>query len=253
MAYRFFAFIFVVFMVFYSFNLKAQVFDIAMDSLMVQAGDDFYISVKSKNSADLTSLQLVFSWDAQLLTFNKTKNYHLQDLNATDFAVWPPNRLALSWTDPSGLCVAIDSNEVLFDLCFSAVGMSGTNTTIRVDTNSLAGNCFEGSLPVTDTGIIIIGGTSAIFAPAQTTSNIFQICPNPTSSSTVLICQSPNSGVAAILISDVLGRTVFEHTFDLTPGENRFEIPANALNNKGIYQVALHTKGEAQSLLLSVQ
>jgi len=42
-------------------------------------------------------------------------------------------------------------------------------------------------------------------------------------------------------VTDALGKTVFESKIIVKIGENKFEIPADALNVKGMYQVALQT------------
>ncbi len=228
-----------------SFNLNAQGFGFLIDSITVQTGQDFCVSVKTKNYIEILTFQGFLFWDAQVITFKKAENFNLPNMSAADFVLTfqNPNRLIFRWDDPTLMCASRDSGEALFDLCFSAIGASGTSTFIRSD-SGFAGICFSpfGIVPMDkDTGLVIISTPSSISDAFQNDAFSFNLSPNPTASSAQVIFQSPGTGNTILLVIDALGRIVYEQKATLNMGENRIEIPASALNVKGMYQVTLQT------------
>ena len=228
-----------------SFNLNAQGFGFLIDSITGQTGQDFCISVKTKKYIEILAFQGFISWDAQVITFKKAENFNLPNMYAIDFVFTPqnPNRLIFRWDDPTLMCVSRDSSEALFDLCFTAIGVSGNSTFITIDSGTV-GSCLPpfGSVPLgKDTGLVIISNPSSIsYAPTDEVFS-FQLSPNPTTSSAQVIFQYPGTGSTILLVTDALGRIVYEQKATVNIGENRFEIPASALNVKGMYQVTLQT------------
>jgi len=239
-----------------SFNLNAQGFGFLIDSITVQPGQDFCVSVKTKNYIEILTFQGFIFWDAQVITFKKVENFNLPNMYAIDFVFTPqnPNRLIFRWDDPTLMCASRDSGEALFDLCFSAIGANDTNTFIRSD-SGLAGICFSpfGIVPMDkDTGLVIISNPSSISNALQNEAFSFNLSPNPTASSAQVIFQSQSSGNAILLLTDALGRIVFEQKVTVNIGENRFEIPASALKIRGMYQVSLQTEKGISGQKLSV-
>lgn len=262
MNYRFFTLLVGALLSLTSFTLNAQGFSVVIDSVTAQPGQIICIPIRAKGFLDIVSFQYTLKWQKQVISFDHTQLYSLPGLSAQDFLLnFSKDCLVVTWADPSGNCLSKLDNEILYEVCFLAIGPPGSNTSVT------EGSCFAPSAPgaeayncqsqnvwnQVDTGFVEISLQSGTSNFSIKDRPLLSLSPNPTTFGTTLIYQSPDATVAYILISDVLGRTVFEHTFDLAPGENRFEIPANAVNNKGIYQVSLHTKGEVRSLLLSVQ
>ena len=254
MKFRFITFVIGGMLSLFSLPVNAQGFDLLIDSVEVQGGQDVCVGIRAKGYIELISLQFVLSWDAQVIALKQTKNYNLPGMSATDFSYSQPNHLIFAWADPAAQCVSKDSGEILFEVCFSAIGPVGTSSFITIDTGE-AGICLGQFISVpfgSDTGLVIISAQSGTSDVAQGKLNAFQLAPNPTSSGTHVILQSMNSDNSLLIITDALQRIVYEQKVTVEIGENTFEIPAYALRAKGMYQVSLQTKEGVSSQILSV-
>ncbi|MBC7777716.1 MAG: T9SS type A sorting domain-containing protein [Phycisphaerae bacterium] len=265
MIYRFSILILGALLTLFSFNLTAQGFSVSIDSVEVQVGQDVCVPVRAKGFIDIVSFQFSLTWNSQVLKFKKTQNYGLPGLTALDInGTYSNNHLFVGWANPSGECFSIEDGKILFEACFSAVGSVGSSTNITAGSTGFppgnggaeAYNCFSQNVwfPAgNDTGfvkIVAFSGTSHLF---QKEASAFQVSPNPTQSSAQVIFTSTESGNDLLLVTDALGRIVFEQKIPVNIGENRFEIPDNAMNAKGMYQVSLQTKKGVSCQMLSVQ
>lgn len=254
MKHRFYTLVFGVIFTLSYFNLNGQGFGFIIDSVQIQTGTDFCVSVKTKEYTEILTLQFALSWNQDVIKFKQTKNYNLPGWGPTDFSLILPNELLGTWADPAGVCSVRDSGHVLFDVCFSAIGAVGSNTYITIDTGE-AFICLApiGLVPIDkDSGLVVIIGQSATSTSPPTSTNPFQLNPNPTQTSTQLTFQSTSSAKAMLLVTNTLGQLVFQQNVSVQIGENQFEIPSSALNIKGMYQVSLKTEQGVSSKMLSV-
>ena len=238
----------------FSSSLNAQEFHLVIDSLEAQPGQNVCVPIRTKEYIEIAFLQFLLTWDPQELTITGTKNYNLPGWSANDFNYSHPNHLMAGWSNPAGECISRDSGAILLEVCFIAIGPSGSSTNITIDTGE-AGICSGvfGIVPLgQDTGAIIILSQSGTFDELQNNATPFQISPNPTPASTQVVFQSAKPETTLLLVSDALGRIVFQQKITLIAGENRIEIPAKALNIKGLYQVVLKTEQGVSSQMLSV-
>ena len=254
MAYRFFTLLLWVSLTISFSKLAAQSFGIYTDTAVIQANQQVCLSIKSKNYTELMIMQLFFSWDNQILKFKKTSNYNLAGLSGTDINPIPDHGLALAWASPTGTCIVADSGRVLFDICFTAIGPPNSIAYLRLDTGqvSICLNPYTVIIGDDTIGVVTVTNTSSASDVYGNEAISFRLFPNPALSSTQLMFKSPDSDWVILLVTDVLGRTVFEQKIAAKPGENRLEIPVDALAAKGMYQVSLQTKNGVSSQMLSV-
>jgi hypothetical protein len=264
MIYRFSTLILGAWLTLGSFNLNAQGFSVVIDSVEVQAGDTVCVPVRAKGFVDIIAFQYFLAWDKQVLTFVRTQNFNLPGWSASDFIIYPPtNSLAVTWDDPNFLCIDRADGEILYEVCFKAIGPLGSFTSIVPSDsvgpptfgseeayNCLAQNIWDDSGNVN--GFVKIVAPTSTFNAPKNEAFSFQLSPNPTASSAQVIFQSPGIGSTILVVTDALGRIVYEQKATVNIGENRFEIPASALNARGMYQVTLQTDKGISGQKLSV-
>ncbi|MFN0174499.1 MAG: hypothetical protein ACKVU0_07635 [Saprospiraceae bacterium] len=264
MIYRFSTLILGAWLTLGSFNLNAQGFSVVIDSVEVQAGDTVCVPVRAKGFVDIIAFQYFLAWDNQVLAFVRTQNFNLPGWSASDFIIYvPTNILVVTWDDPNFLCIDRADGEILYEVCFTAIGALSSSTSI-VPTGSggpptfgseEAYNCLGQEVwnsTSNDTGFVKIVASTSTFNAPKNEAFSFQLSPNPTASSAQVVFQSPGTGSTILLVTDALVRIVYEQKATVNMGENRFEIPASALNVKGMYQVSLQTAQGISSKILSV-
>ncbi len=95
-------------------------------------------------------------------------------------------------------------------------------------------------------------GVFSVSTQEPHTMQSFSIAPNPSSSDANVLLTLPDAGTIKITVLDGLGRTVYSKNCSAHAGENQFEIPAKALNAKGMYQVTVQSEKGVSSQMLSV-
>lgn len=78
------------------------------------------------------------------------------------------------------------------------------------------------------------------------------LAPNPTSFGAQIFIHLNAPTQVSIIVTDMLGRGVYEENTKAIVGENIFEIPVKALSSKGFYQVVLKTEEGIWSRMLLV-
>jgi hypothetical protein len=264
MIHRFHTLVFWVLFTMIAFNLNGQGFSVVVDSVQAQPGQTVCVPVRAKGFVEIVSFQYTLTWNQQVLTYTDVQNLNLpgwsEDL---DFGLLLPDHLYVGWAHPLTDCYTTSDGDVLFEVCFVAIGPLGSGSPISAGSTGFppgnggaeAYNCLfqdvwstSGNVP----GYVDITNTSSTFDVLQTSINPFQLNPNPTQTSTQLTYQSTSSAKAVLLVTNSLGQLVFQQNVSIQIGENQFEIPANALNVKGMYQVSLKTEQGLSSQMLSV-
>lgn len=221
-------------------NLNAQ--GIVIDSFAIQSGQDICIPVKAENFDGIGSFQLALHWDSLVLELKTVKNIALTNLSASDFNTIPPNRLNVSWTDATGLCVTQPDGKILFKLCFLTLLNADFGAHVVIDSAQI--------LDCSGQNIWVSSKTPEAFKLEVLGMHLI---PNPTSSSAQLVFQSLQKSDGVLCISNAMGSSVLRQPIVINAGENNFEIPAKALIAKGMYQVSLQTDKGVFSQMLSVQ
>jgi hypothetical protein len=254
MKFRFITLITIGLLSLFAIDLNAQGFNVAIDSAEVQSGSNVCVPVRAKGFVNIASFQYALEWTGSILTFSGVQNIQVPGMSGNDFSLsqTTQNTLIVAWADPSGSCVTLADDAILYEICFQAMGAEGSISSIISSSNGIppsaggaeAYTCssvdvwsFTGCVP----GHIEILPKSSHLNTPQNNPQSFQLSPNPTLSATSLILESIESGTRQLMVINALGQVVLGQTIQVTVGANRFEIPSSALNTQGIYQVILQT------------
>lgn len=111
-------------------------FTLTVENRTVSPDDEFCLNVTVDNFTDLGSFQFSMSWDIAELEFTMVQNTtsDLADFSEANFGLTETDngRLRVSWNpiDPTPE-YTLPSGTVLFQICFRALGMNGTNTGVQ--------------------------------------------------------------------------------------------------------------------------
>lgn len=267
MNYRFSALLVGAVLAFNPLQSKAQGFGVAVDNAQTTNSQIVCVAVRAQGFADINSYQYSLKWDPQVLQYHHTQDYNLPELKPNSFNEIATGTLLAGWASPTGEGIAKSDGAGLYSVCFTAIGIVGSSTDITPGGDGFpAGSgsaeafndnyedVWNASLNTPGhVEIVAQSGTSGTSAELQNNANGFQLSPNPTTSSARVIFKAAKAENAVLLVTDAQGKTVLEQKISVRIGENAFEIPASALNAKGMYQVSLKTEQGVNSQMLSVQ
>lgn len=119
------------------------------------------IDIQARDFQKIQSAQLSLSWEPQILKFQKIENILLPNLSLANFDLnlVANGELGLSWSiSPDS--VSLDDNEVLFQICYKAIGEMGATSKVEFS-NSL----FTKEILTTEGegGIFENGSTKIVF------------------------------------------------------------------------------------------
>jgi len=244
-------------------NLNAQSFGVVVDSAEVATGQIVCLPVRALGFTDMVSFQYSLTWNEQVLTFDHTQNYNLPGWEAANFGLIAPGRLLVGWADVDGLPRTRADGSALYEVCFKVIGGLGNSSLITPGTegfppasggaeayNKDFQNIWNPNLSFP--GLVEITSLASIKDTRIAEDQAFQLSPNPTQSASSLIFKSDKNSAATLLVTDAAGRTVLEKKVAVKVGENRIDIPAQALKAKGVYQVTLKNGQELATEILSV-
>lgn len=244
-------------------NLNAQGFGVVVDSAEVATNQIVCLPVRALGFKDMVSFQYSLTWNEQVLTFDHTQNYNLPGWEAANFGLIAPGRLLVGWADVDGLPRTRADGSSLYEVCFKVIGGLGNSTLISPGSegfpptsggaeayNTNMQNVWNPNLSFP--GLVEITALASIKDTRIAGEQAFQLSPNPTQSASALIFKADKNSTATLLVTDAAGRTVLEKKVAVKVGENRIDIPAQALKAKGVYQVTLKNGQEVASQMLSV-
>ncbi len=134
--------------------------ELSMESIAGSYNNPICIPVMSNGLENLSSLQINFEFDANLLSFRDVGQVHLPGLSAQNFQPTPTG-VTLDWNQLQGTSVA--AGEILFELCFDPAPQSFT-TTVNVGTAEAGQIVDEVALAVE---ITANSATVSTFAPIR--------------------------------------------------------------------------------------
>jgi hypothetical protein len=253
MKFRFITLITIGLLSLFTIDLSAQGFSVVIDSAKVQSGSNVCIPVRAKGFVDIVSFQYALEWEGSILTFSGVQNIQVPGMSGNVFLLQTSqNTLYVAWASPTGSCVTVADDVIMYEICFQAIGAEGSFSIITSGSNGIpaSGGVAEAytcsnmdvwSLAGCVPGHIEILPKSSHSITPKNSPQSFLLSPNPTLSESTLILESLESGTQHLVVTNVLGQIVLEQNLRVTVGENRFEIPSSALNAQGIYQVILQT------------
>lgn len=263
MNFRFSAPVFGVLFSLFSCSLNAQGFGVLVDSADVATNQIVCLPVRAQGFSDIISFQYSLTWNPQVLTFERVQNLNLPGWMPSDFGASTPGLLLVGWADPDGLPRNRDNGAVLYEVCFKVIGGLGSNTLIVPGSegfpptsggaeayNSALENVWNPAL--NKPGYVEVTTLSSTSEAAALGITSFQLSPNPTQGAAQATIKSQVSASATLTVTDALGRSVLEKKVTVRIGENKFDIPAEVVRAKGMYQVSIKTEKGVTSQMLSV-
>lgn len=103
----------------------------------VNPGEEICLPVEVNNFNDITTLELDIEWDDNILSFERVEVVApVTDLDPSDFTHMT-GLLALEWLDASGQGVTLNDGQVIFRLCFTAIGAAGTSSQVFISDGNI--------------------------------------------------------------------------------------------------------------------
>ncbi len=246
-----------------SFNLSAQGFGVTVDSADAKTGQIVCLPVRALGFTNIISFQYSLTWNQQELTFDHTQNFNLPAWMANDFGANTPGLLLVGWSDIDGQPRTRANGAILYEACFKVIGPLGSSSDITPGTTGFppgtgGAEAYNANFENVYNPNLNVPGYIEVTLAAGTTDAellgkpLFQLSPNPTQASSQVLVKSADSGRATLSVTDASGRTLMEQKISLHAGDNTFDIPANVLNAKGMYQVSVKTDKGVTSQMLSV-
>ena len=106
---------------------------ITAKNVSVKSGAEVCVNVQVANFNEILSMQYATTWDAKALKFKGPKNISLEALTNNNFGKKEVGEglLRLSWYHPNLKEISLMDNSTIYQLCFDAIGKSGTTTEVR--------------------------------------------------------------------------------------------------------------------------
>lgn len=120
--------------------------------MTVKSGEEFCTDVQVTNFLDVISMQYSTNFDDKALEFVELKNPSLKDLNiklnATNFSrvKGQENTIRFSWFTQDLQGVSLYDGSTIYQICFKAIGKSGTETKIDFAEKPMAGEIGNSKL-----------------------------------------------------------------------------------------------------------
>lgn len=102
-------------------------------NVTVKSGAEACLNVQVSNFNEIISMQYASAWDTNALKFKATRNMNLEALGNDNFGKKELGNglLRLSWYHPNLKDISLMDGTTMYQLCFDAVGKSGTTTEVR--------------------------------------------------------------------------------------------------------------------------
>lgn len=112
--------------------------------MTVKSGEEFCVGVQVTNFLDVISMQYSTNFDSKVLEYIEVKNSSLKDLSTkpgVNFARAPKedNTLRLTWFVQDLQGISLYDGSTIYQVCFKAIGDSGTETEIDFAEKPMAG------------------------------------------------------------------------------------------------------------------
>ena len=106
---------------------------VSAKNVSVKSGAEVCINVQVANFNEILSMQYATTWDTKALKFKGPRNMTLEALANANFGKNDVGNglLRLSWYHPNLKDISLMNGSTIYQLCFDAIGESGTTTEVR--------------------------------------------------------------------------------------------------------------------------
>lgn len=114
-------------------------FRLTINDATVRPGASFCVPVTVRDFNSIIGMQLSINYDPAELQFDSVSGFNLSGLTEGAFGTpangTDPGTITMVWVEPALSPVTLNNNEVIFELCFTALGGDGTMTDIVFSNN----------------------------------------------------------------------------------------------------------------------
>ena len=139
-------------------------------ALNTPVGSTVCVPVTVNDFDGIASLQFSLQWDPTVLQFNEVTNFNLPDLNAASFNTTQTasGQTAMAWFDNTAQGVTLADGTILFEMCFTVLGVDGTSSGIIFTDNPTQREAATSNNTITFTetnGSVIVGDGDGVEPP----------------------------------------------------------------------------------------
>lgn len=104
---------------------------------VTSTGNTVCLPFSVQNFNDIQSIQFTIDFDPAIATYNRVQGFGLPFLDANDFnpASVASGQLLFFWSDDDNNLNSLNDGDVLFEVCFDAVGPLGSSTPVDITDN----------------------------------------------------------------------------------------------------------------------
>ena len=239
-------------------SLHAQVV-ITSSPVTVEANQIVTVDIRVQNWTEVISAQWSMHWDDSVLEYEAIANWGLPGVSDTRFGTPPvtgTNTLTFAWDDEALNGVTLEDNSILFSVKFTAIGSTGSTTTLMFDGLPTAvevmGPNFS-ELDVTfEAGEVIIDPGTAVETIHTTDFALHANTPNPFKTETNIIFDLNRKSNTVLSVFTVTGELLYEQSYELNAGAQSINLNRNIFPAAGNYVYRLTTEGATAARKLTV-
>ncbi len=118
-------------------NGNADSLSFFLNSTNVNCGAQTCLDLRVRDFTNIASFQYSLNWDATILGGASVQEFGLSDLTMANFNVSVPGMLRVGWDDTNLQGVTLPNNQLLFQICFDAIGDIAASTAIQFSDNPI--------------------------------------------------------------------------------------------------------------------
>ncbi len=108
-------------------------FGIIVGDKSLQEGESFCVPVSVQEFVDIIGMQFSISYNSAELQLDQVTGFNLNGLNENSFGTQDAGTIRVTWNDPDGLGVTLNTDndpQALFELCFTVIGTNSSQVCI---------------------------------------------------------------------------------------------------------------------------
>jgi len=142
-------------------TMDFQPVNLSVQDTIIDRGEQFCIDVAPEFFFGITNFEFALEWDESILQYESANAFILDDFDSGNFDTdnISDGELTVVWSDPTNFGTFVANGDLLFQLCFTAIGDPGEMTNIETSFSSRAISAISGNQNV---GLNVQGGTITI-------------------------------------------------------------------------------------------
>jgi|GEM_PF-1284963 len=120
----------------------------------VNEGELVCVDVTVEDFFEIVSMQYSIGWYSQVLQFESIECVNLPGCSTSTFNFFAPDRVAISWVEPSFTGLTLDDGDAIVQICFTGVGNCGQASPVFITDEPTIIEVTNASDPGADIGIL---------------------------------------------------------------------------------------------------